>query len=77
MKQMQGDTATDDDARSSLPCLVFTDLVDSTALKSQLGDAAAGQLMTRDHTDLLALARKRGDREIDSAGESFFLTTTR
>jgi serine/threonine protein kinase/class 3 adenylate cyclase len=65
---------TADGPRSSLLCLVFTDLVDSTALKSRLGDAAAGQLMTRYHSELLGLARKRGGREIDSAGDGFFLT---
>jgi class 3 adenylate cyclase/dienelactone hydrolase len=64
----------EDEPRSSLLCLVFTDLVDSTALKSRLGDVAAGQLMTRYHTDLLGLASKRGGREIDSAGDGFFLT---
>ena len=63
-----------DGARSSLLCLVFTDLVDSTALKSRLGDAAAGQLMARYHADVLGLASKRGGREIDSAGDGFFLT---
>jgi serine/threonine protein kinase/class 3 adenylate cyclase/dienelactone hydrolase len=63
-----------DGPRSSLLCLVFTDLVDSTALKSRLGDAAAGQVMTRYHTDVLGLARQRGGREIDSAGDGFFLT---
>jgi serine/threonine protein kinase/class 3 adenylate cyclase/formylglycine-generating enzyme required for sulfatase activity/dienelactone hydrolase len=63
-----------DGARSSLLCLVFTDLVDSTALKSRLGDAAAGQLMARYHADVLGLASKGGGREIDSAGDGFFLT---
>jgi class 3 adenylate cyclase/formylglycine-generating enzyme required for sulfatase activity/dienelactone hydrolase len=53
---------------------VFTDLVDSTALKARIGDGAAGELMTRYHRDLLGLVRKNGGREIDSAGDGFFLT---
>ena len=60
--------------RSSLLCLVFTDLVDSTVLKARIGDGAAGELMTRYHHDLLGLVRKNGGREIDSAGDGFFLT---
>ena len=36
-------------ARSNLLRLVFTDLVDSTALKSRLGDAASSDLMSNYH----------------------------
>lgn len=64
---------SDDPSRSSLLCLVFTDLVDSTALKTRLGDAAVGELMANYHRGVLALADRCGGREIDSAGDGFFL----
>ena len=35
--------------KSSLLSLVFTDLVDSTALKTPLGDQPAGELIERHH----------------------------
>jgi len=62
------------ESRASLLCLVFTDLVDSTALKARLGDAAVSELMARYHERVLALASEGGGREIDSAGDGFFLT---
>ena len=62
------------DPRASLLCLVFTDLVDSTALKSRLGDVATGELMAAYHRDVLRLAKQGSGREIDSAGDGFFLT---
>ncbi len=65
---------TDAAARSNLLCLVFTDLVDSTALKSRLGDAAASDLMSNYHGEVLGLAGEFEGREIDSAGDGFFLT---
>jgi class 3 adenylate cyclase/dienelactone hydrolase len=64
---------TDPATRASLLCLVFTDLVDSTALKTRLGDAAVSELMAAYHRDVLALAGEGGGREIDSAGDGFFL----
>jgi class 3 adenylate cyclase len=63
----------DPGTRASLLCLVFTDLVDSTALKRRLGDAAVSELMAGYHRDLLGLASQMGGREIDSAGDGFFL----
>ena len=47
---------TGDTVRSNLLCLVFTDLVDSTALKSRLGDVAASELMASYHREVLGLA---------------------
>jgi class 3 adenylate cyclase/formylglycine-generating enzyme required for sulfatase activity/dienelactone hydrolase len=61
-------------AKASLLCLVFTDLVDSTALKSRIGDASAGELLARYHEQVLRLVAANGGREIDSAGDGFFLT---
>ena len=64
---------TEPAARASLLCLVFTDLVGSTALKRRLGDAAVSDLMAAYQRDVLALASQSGGREIDSAGDGFFL----
>jgi pimeloyl-ACP methyl ester carboxylesterase len=58
-------------ARSSLLCLGFTDLVDSTALKSRLGDAAAGERIARYHAQVRRLVADTGGREIDCAGDGF------
>ena len=60
---------TDAAARSNLLCLVFTDLVDSTALKSRLGDSAARDLMSNYHGEVLGLAGEFEGHEIDSVGE--------
>lgn len=54
--------------------LVFTDLAGSTALKTQRGDAAVGELMHR-HRDLITrLAQETTGRIIDWAGDGCFLT---
>jgi class 3 adenylate cyclase/predicted esterase len=65
---------TEEGIRSNLLCLVFTDLVDSTALKSRIGDVAASRLMANYHQEVLGLAGQYEGREIDSAGDGFFLT---
>ena len=60
--------------KSSLLSLVFTDLVDSTALKTQLGDYKAGELIERHQERLRALRVETSGREVDTAGDGFFLT---
>ena len=60
--------------KSSLLSLVFTDLVDSTALKVQLGDHKAGELIERHQERVRALGVEAGGREVDTAGDGFFLT---
>jgi serine/threonine-protein kinase len=65
---------TQSDVKSSLLCLVFTDLVDSTALKSRLGDAVAGERIARYQEQVRRLIAETGGREIDSVGDGFFLT---
>jgi class 3 adenylate cyclase/formylglycine-generating enzyme required for sulfatase activity/predicted esterase len=62
------------ETRSHLLCLVFTDLVDSTGLKARLGDRVAGELIERHHEEVRRLIDSAGGREIDSAGDGFFLT---
>ena len=65
---------TDQTASSRLLTLVFTDIVDSTALKSSKGDFEAGELIARDREHVEAFARETGGRVIDWAGDGCFLT---
>ncbi|MBW2397289.1 MAG: SUMF1/EgtB/PvdO family nonheme iron enzyme, partial [Deltaproteobacteria bacterium] len=59
---------------SRLLSLVFTDLKSSTELKTRLGDRAAGKVITHHHALVHRLLEETGGREIDSAGDGFFLT---
>ncbi|MEE9279142.1 MAG: AAA family ATPase [Myxococcota bacterium] len=60
--------------KSSLLSLVFTDLVDSTALRARLGDHKADVLIARHHERVRSTIRHLGGREVDTAGDGFFLT---
>src|SRR5262245_57800373 len=53
--------------------LVFTDLVDSTALKATRGDDAAGALIARHREQVARLASENGGRIVDVAGDGCFL----
>jgi class 3 adenylate cyclase len=59
---------------SRILTLVFTDLADSTALKTQRGDQAVGELITRHRAQVRRLAAESGGRVIDWAGDGCFLT---
>lgn len=59
---------------SRVLALVFTDLVESTGLKFRLGDQAAGKLVERHHELVRKLLLDCHGREVDSAGDGFFLT---
>lgn len=59
---------------SRILTLVFTDLADSTALKSQLGDQRVGDLITRHRALVSTLAAAAAGRVIDWAGDGCFLT---
>jgi class 3 adenylate cyclase len=61
-------------SRSRVLTLVFTDLVDSTALKTQRGDAAVGELIARHREIVTRLAGECGGRIVDWAGDGRFLT---
>ena len=55
--------------------LLFTDIVDSTATKQRLGEQGAAALFRRHHELLRqVLAESSGGEEIETAGDSFFLT---
>jgi TolB-like protein len=60
---------TDARGTSRILTLVFTDLADSTALKTQRGDQAVGELITRHRAHVRRLAAESGGRIIDWAGD--------
>jgi TolB-like protein/class 3 adenylate cyclase/Tfp pilus assembly protein PilF len=63
-----------DAARSRILTLVFTDLQDSTGLKSAHGDRLAGDVIARHRAHLVHLAADAEGRIIDHAGDGCFLT---
>jgi len=65
---------TDAPGISRILTLVFTDLADSTGLKTQRGDQAVGALITRHRVHVRRLAAEAGGRVIDWAGDGCFLT---
>ncbi len=65
---------TDAAGRSRILTLVFTDLVDSTALKQRQGDQAVGALIERHRALVRQLAAESGGRIVDWAGDGCFLT---
>ncbi len=69
------DTVTDTPTqRSSFLALVFTDLADSTALRTRRGDLAGGELIARHREHVTRLAGEGGGRIVDWAGDGCFLT---
>jgi adenylate cyclase len=59
---------------SRILTLVFTDLADSTALKTRHGDELAGELIARHRELVRGTAAESGGRIIDWAGDGCFLT---
>ena len=59
---------------SRILTLVFTDLADSTALKTQRGDQAIGELIARHRTIVRRLAAESDGRVVSWAGDGCFLT---
>ncbi len=54
--------------------LVFTDLADSTALKTERGDEAGAALIARHRAHVTRLAREGGGHIVDFAGDGCFLS---
>jgi class 3 adenylate cyclase len=59
---------------SVLATLLFTDLVDSTALAHELGDRGWAELVERHHAAVREQLRRFRGTEIDTAGDGFFAT---
>jgi TolB-like protein/class 3 adenylate cyclase len=62
------------DRTSRILTLVFTDLVQSTALKTQQGDRVVGTLLARHRAHAERLAEESGGRIVAWAGDGCFLT---
>ena len=61
-------------ASSRILTLVFTDLVESTALKATQGDAPAAELIARHRSHLVRIAEEHTGRIVDFAGDGCFLS---
>ena len=60
--------------RLSLAVIFFSDLVDSTKLKSIVGERRAGEVIMRHHEGVRMLLKKfAGGQEIETAGDQFLL----
>jgi class 3 adenylate cyclase/streptogramin lyase len=57
-----------------LTTVLFTDIVGSTDLASELGDKAWRQILSRQQTIVRRHLKRYGGREIDTAGDGFFAT---
>lgn len=58
--------------RRALRTVLFTDIVGSTELATQLGDRTWRDLLGRHHARLRRALRQHGGREVDTAGDGFF-----
>ena len=62
------------DVRRRLATVLFLDIVGSTALASELGDARWRELLTRFRRIVREELKRNGGREQDTAGDGFFAT---
>ena len=63
-------------ADRSLAAALFTDIVGSTEIASELGDARWRVLVTHHHEVVRRNLKRFGGRERDTAGDGFFATFT-
>ena len=55
-----------------LAAVLFTDIVDSTAVASRLGDARWKELIARHHAIVRRELKRFGGKELDTAGDGFY-----
>jgi class 3 adenylate cyclase len=60
-----------------LGAVLFTDIVDSTAVAAEMGNARWSELVARHHRIVRQQLGRFGGREIDTAGDGFFATFER
>jgi class 3 adenylate cyclase/streptogramin lyase len=58
--------------RSALVTVLFTDIVGSTEIASEMGDKRWRELLARHHRIVRSELRRYGGREVDTAGDGFF-----
>jgi len=71
---MQEVAVPEEGSSSRVLHLVFTDLVESTALKTARGDQRAGEILARERALLVRVADECAGRIVDFAGDGCFLT---
>src|SRR5512132_798605 len=59
-----------------LAAVLFTDIVDSTAVAGRVGDARWKEVIHRHHAIIRRELRRHGGRELDTAGDGFFASFT-
>jgi class 3 adenylate cyclase len=62
------------DSDRSLATVLFTDIVGSTQKAGQLGDRRWRDLLGEHHARIRRLLERFGGREVDTAGDGFFVT---
>src|SRR5918992_560233 len=60
-----------------LGAVLFTDIVGSTAIAAEMGNARWSALVSRHHRLIRGEVRRFGGREQDTAGDGFFVTFER
>ena len=60
-----------------LGAVLFTDIVGSTPIAAEMGNTRWGELVARHHRILRGLINRFGGREIDTAGDGFFVVFER
>lgn len=69
------DAGSERPKQTGLVTLLFTDMVNSTALKHELGDRAAAELFRKHHEVIReTLKHVPQGEEIETAGDSFLIT---
>ena len=71
---MQSIRAEETVINRALATVLFTDIVESTAKATGLGDAAWKDVVERHHRTVRAMIGRYRGREIDTAGDGFFAT---
>ena len=74
IREFVGVTRRGRDTETILRAVLFTDVVDSTALSARLGDVAWRDLIERHHSLVRAALSRHGGTEEDTAGDGFFAT---
>ena len=60
-----------------LGAVLFTDIVGSTTIAAEMGNTRWGELVARHHRLIRGLIHRSAGREIDTAGDGFFITFER
>ncbi|MBN8509475.1 MAG: hypothetical protein J0L57_12800 [Burkholderiales bacterium] len=71
---LQGEAMLQGDLERDVRTVLFTDIVGSTERAARIGDRAWHELLARHHGVVRATIERFGGREIDTAGDGFFVT---